>query len=499
MRPLFSRAESRAFDRDAVERLRVPSLLLMENAGRGAAEAILERFHDRLDLAVVVGGPGQNGGDAWVVARHLLSAGARVVSFVTVPPERITGDARVNFDALVGMGEAPRPLERLDELEALLARATLVVEGLFGTGLTREIQGKDRAVLEAIDAAGAPLVSLDLPSGVDADTGQILGFAPTAALTVTFLGEKRGLHQHPGRARAGEIVVAGLGVPDDVETGAWLLEAWDLAESLVARSADAHKGTAGHVALYAGSADKPGAALLAGRAALRAGAGLATLVAPPEAAHAIAPRCLELMFAPLEGAEALSRSFQGKTSGVLGPGLGEDDATRAVVERVALEAPFPVCVDADGLNLLAHGVGIGALRSATAPRVLTPHPKEAARLLGISTSEVQRDRYAAATRLAAESGHVAVLKGAGTVVASPDGRLAVCPRGTPALGTGGTGDVLSGIVGALLGTLEDAFEAACTAVLWHALAGEWAAATDRGLLASEVADSLPTVLRSIRG
>jgi ADP-dependent NAD(P)H-hydrate dehydratase / NAD(P)H-hydrate epimerase len=500
MRPLFNRGESREFDRHAIEQLRVPGIVLMENAGRGAAEAILARFSHALELVVVVGGSGQNGGDAWVVARHLLAAEVRVVSFATVPLDGIEGDARVNLDALVAMGEEPRPLERLDEFEAVLARATLVVEGLFGTGLTRAVDGKARAVLEAIDRADAPLVSLDLPSGVDADTGQTLGYAPEAALTVTFLGEKRGLYQHPGRRLAGEIVVAELGVPVRAETSATLLEAWDLVDALPRRARDAHKGTSGHAALYAGSPDKPGASLLAGLGALRAGAGLVTIVSSPEAAPAITPRCLELMFqaVPPNDADALQASFGGKSSGALGPGLGESDAARAFIERIALGAPFPLCIDADGLNGIAHGVGLAALREAAGPRVLTPHPKEAARLLGVTTGEVQRDRFGAAARLAEMSGHVAVLKGACTVVACRDGRIAVCPRGTPALGTPGTGDVLAGITAALLAQLEDPFEAACMAVLWHALAGEWTAATDRGALASEVADALPDVLASLR-
>jgi ADP-dependent NAD(P)H-hydrate dehydratase / NAD(P)H-hydrate epimerase len=501
MRPLFSRGESREFDRHASEQLRVPGIVLMENAGRGAAEAILARFPDALELVVVVGGPGQNGGDAWVVARHLLAAEVRVVSFVTAPLDRIEGDAKLNLDALVAMGEGPRPLERLDEFEAVLARATLVVEGLFGTGLTRAVDGKARAVLEAIDEADAPLVSLDLPSGVDADTGQTLGYAPEAELTVTFLGEKRGLYQYPGRRLAGEIVVAELGVPIRVATSATLLEAWDLIESMPPRMGDAHKGTSGHVVLYAGSPEKPGASLLAGRGALRAGAGLVTLVSSPDAASAIAPRCLELMFraVPRGDADALSATFEGKASGALGPGLGEDETARALVERISLGAPFPLCIDADGLNVIAHGVGLGALREAAGPRVLTPHPREAARLLGTTTGEVQRDRFGAAARLAETSGHVAILKGACTVIASRDGRIAVCPRGTPALGTAGTGDVLAGVTGALLAQLDDPFEAACAAVLWHALAGEWAASTDRGILASEVADALPDVLASLRG
>jgi ADP-dependent NAD(P)H-hydrate dehydratase / NAD(P)H-hydrate epimerase len=499
MRPLFSREESRDFDRHAIEGLRVPGLVLMENAGRGAAEAILDRFPRSLELVVVVGGPGQNGGDAWVVARHLLAAGVPVVSFSAAPAERIEGDARVNFDALVAMGEAPRPLEGLEALEAVLTRATLVVEGIFGTGLTRPVEGKARAILEIVDAVDAPLVSLDLPSGVDADTGQVLGFAPRADLTVTFLGEKRGLHQYPGRGLAGEIVVAELGVPPRARTTASLLEAWDLCEKLPSRAGDSHKGTSGHVALYAGSPEKPGASLLAGRGALRAGAGLVTIVSSIEAAPAIAPRCLELMFAPAPRGEldALTASFEGKTSGALGPGLGEGDEARAWVDHVALAAPFPLVVDADGLNVLAHGLGLEALADAAGPRVITPHPKEAARLLRAETGEVQRDRFAAAARLAKASGHVAVLKGAGTVIASPGGRIAVCPRGTPALGTAGTGDVLSGVIAALLARM-DAFDAACVGVLWHAIAGEWSSATDRGLLASEVADALPEALSVLR-
>lgn len=495
MRCIYDREESRRYDREAEERFGMPTALLMENAGRGAAEIILDELSGALERVVIVGGAGQNGGDAWVVARHLLSRGVGVVSFCAVDAGEIGGDAKLNYEILSAIDRAPRPIASLGSLLPALEEATLIVDGLFGTGLTRPIEGKLRAIVEAMNAARAPIVSLDLPSGIDCDTGERLGVSIEASLTIAFLGEKRGLVQYPGRAAAGEIRIVPLGLPQAAESRAKLLEASDFAAWWRPRSADAHKGAAGHIAAYAGSAEKPGAALLAGMGALRAGAGLVSLIPPPGAESALAPRVLEMMY-ERRSFDTLEESYRRKDAGLIGPGLGDAAEVERWMERIIFDFPKPLVIDADALNYLARKEGLARLKDAKAPRVLTPHPREAARLLGAETREIQRDRYRAAALLAERSGQIALLKGAGTLIASPDGALYISPYSVPALGTGGTGDVLTGVIAALL-TEYPPLVAASMAVLIHAESARQAALLDRGLLASEVAEALPRAIKKL--
>ncbi|NOY90283.1 MAG: NAD(P)H-hydrate epimerase, partial [Deltaproteobacteria bacterium] len=260
MKPLLTRAEARAFDAQASEVGGVCSLLLMENAGRGAAEAMARRFPDRLERVVCVGGPGQNGGDAWVLARHLRCAGHRPEVWLVGDEAKLRGDAKPNWESLRAIG-VPRYVltdARLPELERDLARASLVVDGLFGTGLDRPLAGRFREVVNALGRARAPKVALDLPSGVDADTGAVLGAACQASLTLSFGAAKPGLFQHPGAALAGEVEVLSLGVPAPVDCALQLLERSDLGRLLPVRAPDAHKGRAGHLLVVAGSPGKSG-------------------------------------------------------------------------------------------------------------------------------------------------------------------------------------------------------------------------------------------------
>jgi hydroxyethylthiazole kinase-like uncharacterized protein yjeF len=499
---LLSRDAVRALDRDAIERLGLPGLLLMENAGRGAFDAIMQVFPGALAHVVVVGGPGQNGGDGWVVARHLANAGLCPHAFLLGDARRVGGDALVQLRAMQALGIVLRELpgDDLAPLVAALSSATLVVDALFGTGLDRPLLGSYAAAVELIDACGAKVVALDLPSGVDADRGSVLGAAVRADLCVTFAAHKRGLHQHPGAALAGELRVVSIGVPVPFDAPVGLIEASDVASWVAPRSLDAHKGSAGHVLVIAGAPGHTGAALLAGMGALRAGAGLVTLAARGDARAALDAKVVELMTAalPLDAEAALEVALtlaQDKRSAVLGPGLGLDPATRTLARQLALTLPLPTVLDADALTAL--GADCGLLRSAAGPRVLTPHPGEAARLLDSTSAEVQADRYAAAQKLAERTGCVVVLKGARSIVAEPSGRMRVCPAGTPAMAVAGTGDVLSGVIAALL-AVADPFDAAAAGTYLHALAGEQAAQGDRGLLASELAAALPRALARCR-
>jgi hydroxyethylthiazole kinase-like uncharacterized protein yjeF len=496
--PLLSRAEVRAFDRDAIKRLGLPGLLLMENAGAQAAALLRTKFPERLGRVLVLGGVGQNGGDAWVVARHLLCAGVRPRCVLVGELTKVAGDARVNLSALEALGLAVEHGLAPAAIPAAAREASLIVDGLFGTGLDRPLTGALLELVEALNASGTALVALDLPSGIDADTGQPLGGALRAALTVTFAGHKPGLHQHPGAALAGELHCVSIGVPAPNNVARGLIEAQDVAALLPRRPADAHKGSSGHVLAIAGSAGKTGAALLAATGALRAGAGLVTIASDAETRRALDHKVVELMTAelPEQGTAAAALALaSGKAAALLGPGLGLGPERRALARELALALPLPCVLDADALTAL--GTELGELRGCAAARVLTPHPGEASRLLGRSTAAVQADRLRAAQELAAASGQVVVLKGARSVIAGPQGELRISRAGTPALGVAGTGDVLSGAIAALLALLAP-FEAAFCAVELHARAGEIAARSDRGLLASEVAAALALALEQVR-
>lgn len=492
---LATAVEARAVDARASAH-GVSTLVLMENAARGAADVVVSRHAERLGRPLVVGGVGQNGGDAWALARHLVARGARPRVARIGSRSAVSGDALANLVALEAYGIPVAEIGDEAGLAALLDGATLVVDGIFGTGLRRPIEGWTAEAITRIDRAGVPIVALDLPSGIAADTGQVLGVALHAATTITFGVDKRGLHQFPGVDHAGDVVVERLGIPEETTTRCELLRASDVSRLIRPRAQDAHKGTAGHVLVVAGAPGKTGAALLAALGAQRMGAGLVTIAARGAARAALDAKVVEAM--TLEVPEALEaglavviRESSGKRAAVIGPGLGLDATTRAFALRLALEVPIPAVLDADALTAVAGDAT--ALRSAAAPRVLTPHPGEAARLLGGTGALVQGDRFAAAATIAERTGQVVVLKGARTVVAAPDGRSAVIAAGTPALGAGGTGDVLAGAIGALL-ERGDPFDAACAGALAHAVAGEHAAVADRGLLAREVADALPRAL-----
>lgn len=503
MLPLLTRSAARAIDLDAVARLGLPSIVLMENAGRGCFDVIAQRFADRLACVAILGGVGQNGGDAWVIARHLVVQGRSVRCVLVGARENVVGDALINLNVLSALGVTviETSAAGLSAIDEALRGATLVVDGLFGTGLSRAIVGDEAQVIASVNASGVPIVALDLPSGIDADTGAVLGCAVRAQLTVTFASRKQGLFQFPGVEYAGEVRCVSIGVPAPERAPASLIEASDVAQWLPPRARDAHKGSSGHVVIVAGSPGTSGAATLCALGALRAGAGLVT-VFTRGALHDITAQHPEIMVRALpdsvDDARAMVVAFAaGKGAAVVGPGLGLDPFGSQLARALAAELTLPTVLDADALTSI--GVELATVGAAIGTRVLTPHPGEAGRLLGVSTVEVQGDRYAAARAIAKQSGALTVLKGAGTVIAfaNDDAEVRVCDRGTPALGVAGTGDVLAGVIGALLAQL-DATAAVSAGVYLHARAGELATEHDRGLLASEVAAAVPAALGSCR-
>lgn len=528
MRPVLSREQVREFDRTWIER-GVPGIVLMENAGRGAAHLIglkarprapsekprqgasivgsCVRCADERSLSgvslLLLAGPGNNGGDAFVVARHLASRAANVKVWGLVPGASLKGDAKTAFEAMEAVGVALEPVPPESEWPRALADADLIVDGLLGTGADRPLAGRLARLIDTVNQASTSVIALDVPSGLDAETGALLGSAIRATHTVTFGHLKKGLLTTEGHAHSGNITVSHIGVPSELpsrmEPAAWLLETTDLSAALSLRSPTAHKGSAGRVVVVAGSPGTLGAARLSSRACLRAGAGLVTLLTDPETVTQLEAEVVEVMTASFDDSKA-DELLGSADAIVVGPGLGRGKKALRACEAV-WEMGRPTIVDADALRLVAENTAAFS-RAKTRLFVLTPHPGEAAALLASSIEEVEADRFAAATRLSEKLNAVVVLKGSRTLIAAPGFAPVVSAFGSPVLATAGSGDVLSGIVGALLvgaTTVEEVFRRAQTAVGVHALCGErWESQHgDRGLLASELGDLIPGVISEL--
>ncbi|MGH7355506.1 MAG: NAD(P)H-hydrate dehydratase [Candidatus Rokuibacteriota bacterium] len=509
MLPVFSVAEMRALDRRTIARLGIPGGTLMENAGRGAARAIVRAagvlgLPRRGGRVVVVCGKGGNGGDGFVVGRHLAGAGRRVEVFLLAPVTELTGDPAAKHGELVRAGIKPRVVTDDAVLAPALARADLVVDALLGTGARGVPAPLVARAIARVNACGRPVVALDIPSGLPGDGETPEGAVVRAALTTTFAGLKRGLVGGRGPEYAGRVEVVDIGIPP-VEVGrgisTFLVERSDVAALFPPRPRDGHKGIYGHLLLLAGSVGKTGAAALAARAAMRAGAGLVTVATPASAQPVVASLVLEAMSVPLpetpahtvapSAAPRIAELAAERDAVALGPGLGLDDDTLALVRDLARALDRPTALDADALSALAGH--LDALRAARGPRVLTPHPGEMARMLGVKTEDVQRDRIGVARQFATTYGVHLVLKGATSVVASPDGRIRLNPTGNPGMASGGTGDVLTGILGAFLARGLTPGNALMAAVWLHGMAGDIAAeyTGQEALVASDVIDALP--------
>jgi hydroxyethylthiazole kinase-like uncharacterized protein yjeF len=502
--PLPDAERMRAIDRWAIDVRGVPSLDLMERAGAGVARTV-ERLVPDGPVAVVCGS-GNNGGDGFVVARLLRDAGREVTVVCASPPEKLTGDALRNFKRLSG----PAPVDLAQGTDAL-GKASIVVDALLGTGFAGEPRGTVGEAIEAISSCAAPVVSVDVPSGVDASTGVVSGVAVRAKVTVTFHTAKPGLWIHPGKAYAGEVEVLDIGIPrggpSDAEIG--LIEPTILG-LLPHRGAESTKFSSGHVLVAGGSRGLTGAPRMAALAAMRAGAGYVTACVPASLQEILAtggPPELMTRGLPEEdgglapaGVEVVLEAARRGGSLALGPGLGRGEHAIAFARSLASGAEVPLVLDADGLNAHsgnsgAHGAGhLDDLAAREAPTVLTPHPGELARLLETGTAEIARERLAHVRRAAERARAVVVLKGDDTLVADPSGMVAVSLGGSPALATAGTGDVLCGVIAALLSQDLSPFVAAAAGVLLHVRAGRIAArkvGAPEGVIATDVIASLP--------
>ena len=496
--PLRGAEASRETDRHAIEDLHIPSLDLMERASEGLAALVAEVAPEGV-VAVVCGG-GNNGGDGYAAARLLRDAWRDVRVLAAVPPEKLGGDARVQVERLPG--DPPRAFTPEG-----LAGVDVIVDALLGTGFSGEPRGTVGEAIAAVAGAGIPVVAADVPSGVDASTGEVAGAAVTAVATATFHASKPGLWINPGKARAGRVRVVDIGIPARAaarvvaagEIG--LIDDEQLLAPLARRAAGWTKFTSGHVLVAGGSRGLTGAVVLAGEAAMRAGAGYVSACVPASQQPVVAAHLVEVMQLALaeedggHSADGVAAVLEetGRRGGalVLGPGLGRSDGAQAFARALAAGAEVPLLLDADGLN--AHAGRLDALARRAAPTVLTPHAGELGRLLGVPAADVEARRLEHVREAARASGAIVVLKGDDTLVARPDGTVAVSPGATPALATAGTGDVLSGVAGAMLARGIEPFTAACAAVRLHARAGVRAAAEvgADGVIARDVIAALP--------
>ena len=473
---LYAPAQVRELDRRAIEEQGIPGYSLMTRAGTFAYRLIRDRWGSR--KLVVVCGAGNNAGDGYVIARLALADGISAEVIFLVEPDRLKGDAA---RAAADYGKAGG---RWRPFDGDLPDNALIVDALLGTGLDRPVSGQFADAVEAINRNTGPVMAVDVPSGLNAETGAVMGAAVRADVTATFVGMKSGLLTGRGPDLCGHVIYDSLGVPatvfDGVPVKARRITDSELRSHLEPRPRDAHKGISGHVLIVGGGEGMPGAARLAGEAALRAGAGLVSVATRPEHVAAVAAGRPELMCRGLTDSRDLAPMVERATTIAVGPGLGQTDWSREMFEAV-LSTDRTLVVDADGLNLLA------SKPSARGNWILTPHPGEAARLLGQDTRAVQDDRFAAAAALVEEYDAVAVLKGAGSLVADPGGETGLCTAGNPGMAVAGMGDVLTGVIGALVAQGLDTAEAARLGVLIHARAGDEASRVgERGMMASDL-------------
>jgi NAD(P)H-hydrate epimerase len=514
---VLSAKEMAALDAGTIGEIGIPGIVLMENAAQGAAAFFMRVLPDLIGRRIaVVAGSGNNAGDGFALARIFHSKGATVSVVCLRAPAKLTEDALTNFTIVERLGV---PVTVWDETEDFdlqwepIGRSDVIIDAILGTGLKSELTGLYRKIVDKINDLGIPVLAVDIPSGLDATTGLPLGAAIRATATATFGFLKIGHVIEQGPKLTGELEVIDIGIPPALARSAGiqrrlltdeLLSSW-----IEPRGPDTHKGQAGHVCVLSGSVGKTGAAALVCLGAARAGAGLVTLFIPESLNPILEVKLTEAMTLPIAetpektpasiALDQILHFLDGKQALAIGPGISTHADTAALVKDLLLKATCPVLLDADAITAIADDPGI--LLKAQAPVILTPHPGEMARICHCSVSDVQRHRLESASRFAARYGVVLVLKGHRTIIAAPNGRVAINSTGNPAMAGGGMGDTLTGIIAGLLAQGFDDFTAACLGVYVHGAACDrvFEEISTRGLLATDMLNEIPSVLGLLEG
>ncbi len=505
--------QMKKMDRLTIESFGIPGIVLMENAGRGAVDILLRHFPNIRCMHVgIAAGRGNNGGDGFVIARYLASADVPVVVYLLSDKGRVRGDAAENLKLLQHMKipvcEVP-DIAAFESLQSRMKQCDLWVDAMLGTGLRSEVRGLYKKMIAFLNALEKPVMAIDIPSGLDSDTGKPRGSCIKATVTVTFGFPKIGHVVLPGPKFVCKLEVVDIGIPpfvvDQVRPTHHLLTRKMINPWFQARALQSHKGSTGHLLVIGGSPGKTGAASMTSRAAMRMGAGLVTLGIPKSLNMAMELQLTEVMTEPLpENAdqtlglsayERILKILKNKKGLAIGPGLGTAGPTQNLVRKLIQKSPVPVIIDADGLNALAGHLGI--LKDLEVPIVMTPHPGEMARLIEKTPSQVQQDRVGQARRFATTHKVYLVLKGARSVMAYPDGTVLINPTGNPGMASGGMGDVLTGMISGLIVQGLPAHEAVNSAVYLHGCAADFLAQSKGpvGFLASDVIDILPEQIK----
>jgi len=515
---LVTSEQIKMLDKLSIEKIGIPGVVLMENAGKSVADFISERWSSP-SYVYIFCGTGNNGGDGLVAARHLYNRGYKVKVFLAGPKEKIKGDAAVNLNIALNMGINIKQVLSLQDLplseeENSHKEKIILIDALLGTGARGAPKGIIEEIVNLINKWKGVKIAVDLPTGVNADTGEVAGKAVKADYTITFAYPKRGTYLYPGIDYVGEVKVIDIGIPFDIlerenlTIKTSLLLGRDFSPEIFYRRPSSHKGEFGHLLVLAGSSGLTGAATLSCMAALKIGAGLITLGIPESLNPILEEKLTEVMTLPLpetkKGVLSIKsfdeiKNFSNKCSAlVIGPGLSRDAEVQELVEELLKSLRLPVVLDADGINCLAGKIDL--ISRYQGPVILTPHPGELARLTGTSTAEIQKDRIKAAVELAQTTGKIAVLKGAGTVIADSKGTSWINTTGNPGMASGGSGDVLTGIIGGLLAQRKDPLTCAKLGVYLHGLAADLAIKKQDGiplLTARDIVENLVLAIRSL--
>ena len=511
---LVTASEMQQMDRQTIESFGIPGRVLMENAGRGATRVLFEQFDNIIDKKVgVVAGRGNNGGDGFVIARYLAQKGSDVTVYLLAESASVKGDAAANLKLLLPLNV---PVVEMPDEQSFLAHKTGIlhqeiwIDALLGTGLKSDVKGYFKKIIEFINDLSKPVFSVDIPSGLNSDTGQVCGACIRAQATATFAFAKTGHILFPGAEYTGYLEIIDIGIPDhiakNIRPKQHLLTP-ERIRTFKPRFPDAHKGTTGHVLVVSGSVGKTGAAAMTAMSAMRAGAGLVTLAIPESLNPVLETQVLEAMTYLLPetengiiGESAFNKIMDllaGKNCLAIGPGLGQTAETKKLVHRIIKESPVTIVIDADGLNNLAGNTEI--LKKAKAPLILTPHPGEMARLIDSTADSVQKDRITCARKFAKKFNVHIILKGAKTIIAHPEGNIFINPTGNPGMASGGMGVVLTGIIAGLVAQGFSPESAAHTGVYLHGAAADMLAENigPFGYLATEVMNAIPGQIKLI--